>query len=982
VTPLDTVVGNPFPGLRPFESSESHLFFGRDEQVDELLIRFQRLRFLGVVGTSGCGKSSLIRAGLLPALYRGCLATSGSRWRVALVRPGGAPIRNLATVLAAPEALGQPGGDPPVDEMQEALERSSLGLVQATREFPLPPRHNLLVVVDQFEEIFRFKQELDQSGGEEPAAFVKLLLAAVQEGDAPISIVLTMRSDFLGECAQFRGLPEALNDAQYLVPRLTRDQRKECIEGPVAVAGASITPRLVQRVLNDVGDDPDQLPILQHALMRTWEASRQDRERGQPLDLLHYEAVGGMAHALDRHAEEALAGMDPALVHTVEAVKEALAVIRDAEECRILFQALTDTDYANRKIRRWQSLRQLRELTGRSLPEVRLVLERFCDDRRSFLHLSDLRGSTDPEEALVDISHESLIRQWARLRGWADEEAHNRDTYLRVRDEAIRWRAGTGGLWEEPALAQACLWWDDRFRPTPLWANRYGGGFETAAEFLLESKRKRDREIQRKQEELRKENERKELEVRNALMRRTVRRTLAAAVVAGTLALVALYQWRRAEAASARAESGEHAARSLAVTRTDAERSLALAIQAAERAHTSTSEEALRQALAAAVIRKRWSVPLGLASAVAFSPDGRRLAAGAAAGKGPGRVGIWDVDTAELLTSVCGWSVEALRWSPDGKGLLLGLEDSRVVYWGGGGSGGPAADMTTLVPGAEVGQIEDLDVRPDGRELAVAAGEKGVLRFDIDLTADPGATPPSARRRASPRAIAAGPDDAVASVAYSPDGRRLAAGGSKGAVTLVDTATGKRLCQTRPLLVELLRVGFSGPELGLVAASSLDHTLRSWPADSCASPPARYVGHRQLVTDFVFTDDGDYLVSVSHDGTIRLWDPRKGEEAFNRRVARYDFNRVTTARPGSSRGASDRAHIATIGTASGEGDAAAGTLTLWDVASRKEAEELKDPGAPVRPHEDEGGRLRDLLQRARDLRIEPLSRKDQVPGCR
>ena len=144
--------------------------------------------------------------------------------------------------------------------------------MEAARLANLPPEEQLLVLVDQFEELFRVEQDANRHEAEnDKAAFVKLLLAATHQSELPIYVVLTMRSDYLGDCAQFWDLPEAINDGQYLIPRLTREQRREVITGPVAVGGAVITPRLVNRLLNDVGDDPDQLPILQHALMRTWD---------------------------------------------------------------------------------------------------------------------------------------------------------------------------------------------------------------------------------------------------------------------------------------------------------------------------------------------------------------------------------------------------------------------------------------------------------------------------------------------------------------------------------------------------------------------------------------------------------------------------------------------------------------------------------------------------------------------------------------
>ena len=141
---------------------------------------------------------------------------------------------------------------------------------------PLDEGVNLLVVVDQFEELFRYRQLEavgrggDQRISEEAAAFVNLLLEVKQQETCPIFVVLTMRSDFLGDCAQFPGLAEAINAGQYLVPRMTRDERRAAIEGPVRVGGAEIAPVLLTRLVNDVGDNPDQLSILQHALNRTW----------------------------------------------------------------------------------------------------------------------------------------------------------------------------------------------------------------------------------------------------------------------------------------------------------------------------------------------------------------------------------------------------------------------------------------------------------------------------------------------------------------------------------------------------------------------------------------------------------------------------------------------------------------------------------------------------------------------------------------
>jgi hypothetical protein len=236
--------------------------------------------------------------------------------------------------------------------------------------------------------------------------------------------------------------------------------------------------------------------------------------------------------------------------------------------------------------------------------------------------------------------------------------------------------------------------------------------------------------------------------------------------------------------------------------------------------------------------------------------------------------------------------------------------------------------------------------------------------------------------------LGGGARDAIASVAYDLDGRRLAVGGQKGTVRLVDASTGKMVCETLPLGVEILRVAFSGPGLGLVAASSFDHALRTWPVDNCQSDPIRHVGHRDLVMDIGFTGDDAYLVSVSHDSTIKLWDPKTEDEPFSRRMARsvagsgvaYNFSRLATAPggPSSLKGPGARTRIATVGHE--ESDAIGEPVTLWDLASRATADELKKLPGGAQPVDLT--MIPGRLKLAREIRVEPMQLKDQLPGCR
>ena len=485
---------NPFPGLRPFTAEEAHLFFGRDESSDELLRRLRQHRFLAVVGPSGSGKSSLVQAGLLPGLHGGLMAEEGSAWRVATLRPGSDPIGNLARALVdsdleASEAgeTDETGGPMPARLLVETvLRRGSLGLVDAARRAGLEHDEKLLVLVDQFEELFRYQQAAATTE-DDAAAFVKLLLEAVGQSAVPIYVILTMRSDYLGDCTRFRDLPEAISDGQYLIPRLRRDQLREAITGPAAVGGTEVSGRLLQQVLGEVGDEPDQLPILQHALMRTWDLWY-EQAGGGPLDLPHYDAVGGMAEALSRHADEAYKSLPDARSRWI------------AER---LFKRLTERGSDGREVRRPTRLAEICDVAEAELDEVVRVIDVFRQPGRSFL--TPPAGAVLTPDAMIDISHESLMRVWGRLSQWVDEEAESAQRYRRLAESAALHEEAKARLMQDPELSLT-LGWKLQSSPNVHWARRYASGFERVMSFLADSLEARDREAlekeQRRQREL------------------------------------------------------------------------------------------------------------------------------------------------------------------------------------------------------------------------------------------------------------------------------------------------------------------------------------------------------------------------------------------------------------------------------------------------------------------------------------------------
>ncbi|HYH84935.1 MAG TPA: ATP-binding protein, partial [Pyrinomonadaceae bacterium] len=546
-------ITNPFPGLRPFETNEYRLFFGREGQSDALIERLQRARFLAVVGTSGSGKSSLVRAGLLPALRGGMMAGAGAGWRVAVMRPGHDPIGNLARVLSEEGVLAELGAGLSRVEAEAVVEatlrRGSLGLVDAVRQARVGEHEKLLVVVDQFEELFRFRTaRMATDTDDDASAFVKLLLETRQpdkppEERMPIYVVLTMRSDFLGDCAQFQGLPEAINDGQYLIPRMTRDERRFAISGPVRVARGKISEPLVNRLLNDVGDNPDQLPILQHALMRTWDHWHRHRRDGEPIGIDHYTAVGTMSAALSLHADEAW---------------DELPDERSRQIAEVLFKALTERGADNREIRRPTRLREICDIAGASETEVVAVIDVFRREGRSFL--MPPAGVPVTSETVVDISHESLIRNWVRLKEWVRDEAEAARIYRRLAEAAMAYRTGEGGLLDEVTL-QWVQKWRDKYAPTAAWGVRYHPEFDTAIAYLEESRTARDERISSERE-----REQRELERARAFAEQQARanhKLRAMMVALAALLLLAMATAVYAYAAKKQAETSERNALNL-----------------------------------------------------------------------------------------------------------------------------------------------------------------------------------------------------------------------------------------------------------------------------------------------------------------------------------------------------------------------------------------------------------------------------------
>lgn len=824
---------NPYRGLLAFQEHDAHLFFGREASVERLLIGLSESqtdgRFLAVVGPSGSGKSSLVKAGLLPALRQGALSRS-DEWFVVEMTPGNEPLAELGATLLRIAVQ-------PMDNLAEKLWRKN-GLTSVLDQI-LPNTHDeVLIFVDQFEEVFTMVEDEKIR-----RQFLNNLFQAVNTSNSRIHIVITLRADFYDRPLQYRDFGKLLQEHTATILPLSADELHTAIEKPALYAGVELQTGLTQILINAVEEQPSPLPLLQYTLTELFE-----ERSGRYLTLEAYQRLGGVAGAVAKRAEDLYQQLDNS--YQISA--------------RQLFLRLVTLNQDSDVLRRRAFLTEIQQDE-----DTETILERYINHR-----LLILDRDAVSHEPTVEVAHEALFKTWERLRDWIEDSRDDLRIHQRFTEATREWLAADKHpefLVQGVRLAQFEAWYKQSVFNLS----------ENEQQLLTASLEKRE-VIYQKEEERQAHELNLQRQAANRLRYVAITLTLGLLVASGLLIFALNNQQKaRTEANNAqtqavRAENNEAtsiAERNRADEAARLSRSRELASQALNQLDNKQFDLAILLSLEALQAAESYEATNSLLTAltdtphlrkilhehtdqvrsVAYDPTGQFMASASS----DQRIILRNAtDGTPLLEALVGHRslVTALAFNSDGSVLASGGADQMIILW----------DTQT---GERIGEallgheneIWSLDFSPDN-QILVSASEDGTIVLWNVASSEQIGEPLSAH------------NDIVFSVMFAPDGQTLASGGADNTVRLWDVVSGKQIGE--PFIGHtnwVLNVAFS-PDGQILASSGADGTIILWDVTSHEAIGDALTGHIDWVRSIDFSPNGAMLVSGGTDNLVLLWD--------------------------------------------------------------------------------------------------------------
>lgn len=814
---------NPYKGLRAFRESDAADFFGRATLVDQLLTHLQNerhQRFLAVVGPSGSGKSSVVQAGLLPAL-RDDRVPGSAKWFVVEMAPGNHPLEELEAALLR-IAINPP------DSLLAQLRADDRGLVRALkRVLPDDPQVELLLYIDQFEEIFT--QVTDEA---ERRHILDLLATAVEDPAARLRLIISLRADFYDRPLLYPRFGNLVRDNTEVVLPLSTQELEEAIVGPASRVGILPETGLVSEIIADVSEQPGMLPLLQYALTELFE-----RRQGRILTLQAYQDSGGVRGALARRAEDTFT--------------ELAAEHQDL--ARQIFLRLVTLGEGQEDTRRRVLANELSALS----PHADSVLQAFGRHRLlTFDRDSETRNPT------VEVAHEALLREWQRLRGWLDESRDDVRQHRRLILAAAEWQNAASDpsyLLSGFRLEQFENWAAD----TRLQLNPTEQAYLQASLDQRAAQQAAEAERQARVSAL-------ERRARNILVA-LAGVFLVATVIASFLAVFAFTQQRRAEqlviaeaAARLEAEAQAEANKSLALA-TGAQLALAddntdqaivLALTANETENPPIqAQRALAEAVFAPGTRRVLSSHQGIVQGLAFSPDGQFILSGGA----DGRLLLWNRATGTIVRAFTGHSgpLQRVVFSPNGETVFSASNDGTVIKWN------VATGENLLVFGEHDTRVTTVNISPDGQW--VVSGDANGLAYIWDS------------ETGDIRHTLQGHTALIHHADFSPNGIYVLTASEDISVIRWNVATGENEFTYTEHRGRVNSIDFSPTGATFATAAASDNAIFVWDLQSGALL-RRFAGHGDQPYDVAYSPDGSLLVSGAQDGSVRIWDVENGTQ--------------------------------------------------------------------------------------------------------